>query len=103
MIAMTPDGSSRYSLGGRSGQSLFTFSIVETGTYRLIAAYDDDRATPQAVLAIGRGFMARLLMAILGGLAIAFAGAGVAAAIAIAVFRRRQAALQAPPWQRKSR
>jgi hypothetical protein len=97
VIPLTADASSRYSVGGRAGQSIFTFTITEPGTYRFIASYEDGRTDPQAVLAIGRGFMASLLKTILGGLAIAFGGAVIAAAIAISVYRRRRRALAPPP------
>lgn len=103
-VRLTPDAAARYSVEGpmvptsrqRSGQSLFTFTITEPGTYRLVAAYDDGRAGPQAVLAIARGFMADLLTTVLASLAIWFGSAGIAMSIAIYVYRRRRRAL-APP------
>ena len=98
LIALTPDGSSRYSIGGVSGRSLFTFRIVESGLYRFIAAYDDGRTTPSGVLAIGRDFVKDLLTTILVSLAIAFGGAAIAGAIAFGVYRRRRTL--APPLAR---
>lgn len=96
LIPLTPNSSSRYALRGRSGQSVFSFTIAEGGLYRLTAAYDDGRTSPPALLAVGRGFMADLLKTIFGGLAIALGGALVATLIGLGIYRRRRRAA-APP------
>ena len=92
-IAVAPVAtSSRYSFGGRTGVSAFEFIVREPGTYRLVAAYDDGRARPQAVLAIGHGFLGGLLGTIFGALAFAFGGAAIALFIALRVFFKRRRA-----------
>jgi hypothetical protein len=95
-VPLVASGGKRYTLDGRSGQSLFTFTLTEPGTYRLIARYDDGRASPQAVLAIARGFIRNLLTTIFGGLAIAFGSFAIAGAIGIPVYHRRRSALGRP-------
>jgi hypothetical protein len=91
-----PAASSRYNFGGRSGVGLFTFEIAAPGTYRLSAAYDDGRAQPRAVLAIGAGFVSSMLAMIFGGIAFAFAGTIVAVLVAVMVFVKRRKARPMP-------
>jgi hypothetical protein len=95
-VPLTPGAGSRYTFDGRSGQSLFTFTLTEPGTYQLVARYDEGRPGPQAVLAIARGFMGNLLTAIFGGLAIAFGSFAIAVAIGLHVYRRRRSVLGPP-------
>jgi hypothetical protein len=86
---------SRYNFGAQSGRSLFDFVVPAAGTYEISAAYDGGRQQPQTVLAIDRGFVADLILTILGALAMAFTGMGTAAAIAIIVFIKRRRAKRA--------
>jgi hypothetical protein len=95
-VPLTASAGSRYTFDGRSGQSLFTFTLTEPGTYRLVARYDDGRPGPQAVLAITRGFMRNLLTTVFGGLAIAFGSFAIAGAIGISAYRRRRRVLGRP-------
>lgn len=60
VVPLTANSMASYSHNGVSGQSLFTFTLTEPGTYRLVAAYDDGRAGPQVMLVIARGFMGNL-------------------------------------------
>jgi hypothetical protein len=83
---------SRYSVGARSGRSLFDFVVPAAGTYAISAAYDGGRQQPQTVLAIDRGFVGDLILTILGAIAMAFTGMGTAAAIAVVVFIKRRRA-----------
>ena len=96
-IPLTPNGSSRYSIGSRSGQSVFTFQISEPGTYRFRARYDDGRTSPEAVLMIGRDFLANLLKTIVGAIAIMFGAFAMAAAIAVVTYRKRRHRLGSAP------
>ena len=93
----SPGVSSTYNLSGRSGAAIFSFEIKDAGTYRLTAAYDDGRAGPRVVLAVGTGFMAGLMATVFGTLAFAFAGIIAAIVIFVLVFRRRRRARQAAP------
>ncbi|MGI9404942.1 MAG: hypothetical protein ACR2O4_01110 [Hyphomicrobiaceae bacterium] len=87
-----------YSIGGRSGSSIFTFEIETPGRYRIAAAYDDGRPEPRAVLSVGHGFLAALLRTIFGALAIAFSGVIAAVAAAAVVWRKRKVV---PVWEIK--
>jgi hypothetical protein len=87
------DGS--YTFGGSAGRSLFDFVVSEPGAYRIAAVYADGRKEPQAVLAVGRGFIGDLLITILGAIAFAVGGTGGAIVVAILVARRRAKAVGA--------
>jgi hypothetical protein len=86
---------SRYNVGSRSGVSLFDFTILEAGLYRIEAAYPDGRAAPQGTLAVGQGFLGALLTTIAGGLAIMLVGLGLAIGVAVWTFVRRRKARRA--------
>jgi hypothetical protein len=92
-VPLTASAGNSYTLDGRSGQSVFSFTLTEPGTYRLVARYDDGRPGPQAVLAIVRGFVWTLATTLVGGLAIAFGSVAIAGAIGIPVYARRRIAL----------
>jgi hypothetical protein len=94
---VSPTATSRYNVAGRSGVSLFNFEAAKAGTYRLTAAYDDGRAGPQTVLAVGSGFVGGLLLTILGAFVIMFGGIGGAIAIAVVTFIQRRRARPASP------
>jgi len=95
-IPIAPTAMSQtYSFGSRSGASVFAFNISEPGRYRLVAAYDDGRTEPQAVFAIGHGFLAGLMITILGSLAILFACIAAAVVVAVVVSQKRKAARRA--------
>lgn len=83
---------SRYSFASAAGRSLFDFEARTPGTYQISAAYDDGRKEPQTVLAVSRDFFGRLMVTILGSLALAFTGMGIAIAIAVVVFIKRRRA-----------
>ncbi len=92
-IPIAPTATSEtYEMGGRSGVSAFAFDIPEPGRYRLVAAYEDGRAEPLAVLAVGHDFIARSNTTILGSLAIMFTCIAVAIVMVVVVLRRRSAA-----------
>jgi hypothetical protein len=97
-VPLTAFAGSRYTRDGRSGQSLFTFTLTEPGTYRLVATYDDGRPGPQAVLAIARDFMGNVRKTISVSWAIGLGSLVIALATGIYVHRRRRSAL-GPPIQ----
>ena len=72
--------------------SAFVFDIPEPGRYRLVAAYEDGRAEPLAVLTVGHEYFAWLRTTVLGSLAIVFTGIAVAIVMVVVVWRRRSAA-----------
>lgn len=88
---------STYSMGSRSGVSIFDFRIDSPGTYVFSAQYfpgeeGPGEEGPEAVLSVGHGFVKQLLVTILGGLGIIFGAMGAAAAIAVITFVRRRRA-----------
>src|SRR5882672_5565653 len=73
-----------YTVGNRSGTSIYAFTIDRPGRYRLAATLAGGRSDPKAVLAVDHGMF--------GAIAIAFAGLGVAGAIVVAVLWQRSKA-----------
>ncbi|QCQ98174.1 hypothetical protein [Brevundimonas sp. SGAir0440] len=69
----TPGASSTYTFGGRQGQSIQAFRIDRAGTYRVSGDYDG-RDGPQAVIAVGQGFMTGMFVTILSALGAFFGG-----------------------------
>ena len=84
-----------YALEGRESNAVFEFEIVAPGPYRVTAAYADGRGSLQVVLAIGHGFMSKLMTTIFGGLAIMFVGLGGAGVIAVFTYLKRERAITA--------
>jgi hypothetical protein len=84
-----------YSVGSRSGRSLFQFEVTTPGAYRVVGTYPTGRQQPQTVLAIDRGFVGELLLTIFGGIAIAFGSMAIAITMIMVVFIRRRRARRA--------
>ena len=81
--------SSSYSMGGREGVAVFDFTIEQPGVYELSAGYPEGQEGPEVVLAIGQGFVVRILTAVFGGLAIVFGSMAAAVAIAVITLIKR--------------
>jgi hypothetical protein len=77
-----------YSFPGHRGVSILSFEITQPGRYRLDTAYPDNRTEPQAVLAIGNGFVGQLLGTLLGAFGLALLGCGGAVVLVITKRRR---------------
>jgi len=86
--------SSRYSVGGRSGYSVFGFKIDRPGIYEISAQYPEGQEGPEVVLAVGQGFTMRVLTTVFGGLAIVFGSIGLSVAIAVYTAVKRHKALR---------
>ena len=56
-----PAMSSTYTIGNRSGTSIYAFTIDRPGRYRLVADLADGRNEPKAVLAIEQGMLGEML------------------------------------------
>lgn len=84
--------STRYSLSGHTGVSVLAFDIARPGRYRLTARYDGGKTEPVAVLAVGQGFVGRLIGTIFGAVAAAFAGVIIGLVIALITFFQRRRA-----------
>jgi hypothetical protein len=82
-----------YNLGNRSGVAILEFKIDQPGVYDFWAGYEETGEGPQAVLAIGQGFVMVILKTVFGSLAIVFGCSGLAVVIAVytAVMRSRAA------------
>lgn len=86
-----PAASSTYSLGGRQGHSIRAFRIDRAGTYRIGADYDESGG-PQAVIAVGQGFVGRLLVSIFSSLGAVFAGLALTVGLLIWIYISRHRA-----------
>jgi hypothetical protein len=87
-----PKTSTSYTIGNRSGTSIYAFTLDQPGRYRLAANLASGRGDAKAVLAIEQGMIGALLSTIFGAIAIAFAGLGVAGAIVFTVLWQRSKA-----------
>jgi hypothetical protein len=85
-----PKMKSDYTIGGKSGTSIYAFMVDRPGRYRLAADLADGRNEPKAVLAIEQGMLGEMFSLIFGTMAIAFAGLGIAGAIVLVVLWRRR-------------
>lgn len=83
---------STYSLGNRKGVSVLEFNIDRPGIYEFSASYPKGQEGPEIVLAMGQGFVKKLLKTIFGGLAIFFGSGAIAIAIAVVTVLKRQKA-----------
>jgi hypothetical protein len=88
-----PPSSFTYSIGGRFGRAILAFQVSRPGIYRLLASYPQDYQGPQVVLAVGRGFMERIISIVIRSLAAFFGSIIIAAALGIIIYRKRQKAL----------
>jgi len=87
-----PTTNTNYTIGNRSGTSIYAFTLDQPGRYRLATNLAGGRGDPKAVLAIEQGLFGALLGTIFGAIAIAFAGLGTAGAIVFAVLWQRSKA-----------
>ncbi len=87
-----PSTEKSYTVGNRSGTSIYAFTIDQPGRYRLAATLAGGRSDPKAVLAVDHGMFGAMIGTIFGTIAIAFAGLGVAGAIVVAVLWQRSKA-----------
>ena len=89
-----PKTGTSYSIGNRSGSSIYAFTLDQPGRYRLAANLAGGSGDAKAVLAIGQGTFGAMVRTIFGALAISFAGLGVAGAIVFTVLWQRSKAKQ---------
>lgn len=82
--------SSTYSVGSRSGISLFDFNIDEPGTYELSAFYPDGHTEPKVVLAIGHGLVGKIIWTALQGVGILLGTFTAGSIIVIMTFLKRR-------------
>jgi hypothetical protein len=87
-----PKTSTSYTIGNRSGTSIYAFTLEQPGRYRLAANLAGGRSDAKAVLAIEQGMIGALLGTIFGAMAIVFAGLGVAGAVVFVVVWQRSKA-----------
>jgi len=89
-----PATASNYAVGGRSGRSIFTFTVTRPGAYRVLGYYTDDRSGPEVVLSIGSDVTMKIVGTVLGAIAIMFVTIILGAAIIIVTFLKRRKASQ---------
>jgi hypothetical protein len=87
-----PKTSTSYTIGNRSGTSIYAFTLDQPGRYRLATNLAGGRSDAKAVLAIDQGMFGALLSTIFGAIGIAFAGLGIAGVIVFAVLWQRSKA-----------
>ena len=92
-IVLLPSAmNSTYSMGSRSGVSIFDFQIERPGAYELSAQYSGDQEGPEVVLAVGQGFAADIFKTVFGALGILFGSIGLAVAIIVITLIKRDKA-----------
>lgn len=91
LTTYSPKSDFTYSLGGRSGRSIMSFSIERAGIYQINASYSE-RDGPEAVLAIGKGMIEGLFSSILISLAALFGSIAIAGVITVVTYSRRKKA-----------
>jgi hypothetical protein len=89
-----PKMATSYSIGNRSGSSIYAFTLDQPGRYRLATNLASSRSDAKAVLAIGQGTVGAMLATIFDAMAIAFGGLGIGAAIVFPVLWRRSKAVR---------
>ncbi|MFZ5792696.1 MAG: hypothetical protein ACOY3L_18550 [Pseudomonadota bacterium] len=93
VVALTaPSMTTSYEFGGRSGVSILSFELDAPGRYRLAAAYGNGQRAPAVVLAVGHGFVGKLMAMILSTMAIGLGSAALAIAIAVVTLLKRRKA-----------
>ncbi len=80
---------SSYSVNGREGRSLFSFTIDKAGTYEIDASYESGDGE-EAVLAIGKGFGVNLLSTIFICFAILFVTIAGAVILFVYTYKKRK-------------
>jgi uncharacterized membrane protein len=81
---------SSYSIGNRSGVSVFDFAIEKPGTYEITSWYTEGQTGPEVVITVGQGFAANLLMTVFGGIGICVGALVITLVIIIVTFVKRQ-------------
>jgi len=80
-----------YSLGSRSGRSIFAFRAPRAGVYQFNSSYPD-RAGPEIVLAVGKGMAEGLFSSIALSMALLFGSILLASIVAYYTYNRRKRA-----------
>jgi hypothetical protein len=94
-------GSTTYSLQGRSGRAVLSFSVPENGRYRFSCDYPPEQSGPPTVLAVGHGVGGAIVRIVLGSLT--WGGAGMLLStilivvVAVARERSKKRLREAPP------
>jgi hypothetical protein len=78
-----------YEFGGRSGRSVFEFTIDQPGIYAFTASYPQEKQGPEVVLAVGKDVTTGIFATVLGGLAVFFGSIGAALAILLVTLIKR--------------
>ncbi len=90
-----PSGKTSYHMGSRQGYSLLRFTIDTPGTYEFSAQYSEG-AGPQVVLALGRAFPIKAIMALMSGIGILVGTFLIGALIIVVTLIKRHRARKQP-------
>ena len=88
---------SNYSVNGREGRSLFSFSVDKAGTYEIDASYESGEGE-EAVLVIGKGLGMKLLSTIFKCFAILFVTIAGAVILFVYTYKKRVRLLLKTKW-----
>ncbi len=87
---VAPTGNYKYSIGERSGRSVYKFVIDKPGRYFFACSYENGASGPEAILSIGQGFLTELLRVILGGMTLVATSILVAAGVFVFILMKRR-------------
>ena len=87
-----PGMSITYNLNGRSGRSVFAFTVKSSGQYDLFCNYPLDAKGPQTVIAVGSGVGEKLTETVLRSLLSMFGGMGSGGLVIAFVVMKRNSA-----------
>jgi len=87
---------SNYKIGGRAGFAVYEFKIERPGEYEFACRYPEGQEGPEAVMAIGRGFVKKLLFNIFKSIGVLMAGLFLGIGIIVQTSLKRSRSL-APP------
>jgi len=85
-----PSTSQTYTIGGRTGEAVLQFEVVEPGHYLFAGDYPAGQSGPEATLAVGRGFASRLFTGIGAAILVPLIAWSAAVAVAVLTFLRRR-------------
>lgn len=91
-LATYPASGSTYSMGGRTGRSVMSFSVENPGIYRINASYPKEPG-PEVVLAVGKGFIDGIFYLMTISMVFLFGSIAIAAVITYKTYARRKKAL----------
>jgi len=84
--------SATYERGGRKAEGVWTFEISQPGVYIMTTSYQDNATVPVHILAVGHGFLAKLLKLIFTNIALFFVTMFISGGIVVITDQKRKKA-----------